>query len=322
MEWQDRPVFITGAGGFIGSHLTERLLGLGARVRAMVHGDPQFHAGYLGANAHPNLELCGGDLRDADFVRRMAEGADTIFHLGAVTSVQYSFAHPGETIDTNTNGTVNVCNAARAARVRRLIHTSTGGSYGTAPAGEALTEAHPMVGTSPYTAGKIAADYVVQTYSLSYALPTTTVRLFNAYGPRVSRYLIIPTIIQQFLKGPTIKLGDLTPTRPFLYIDDIVAAFLAAAGTPGLEGETIHFGNAQDTSMGAVVEQIAALMQITPDIQQDPTRMRPKGSEIQRQTVDCAKARALLGWEARVGMEEGLRNTIDWIAAGGYEARR
>lgn len=319
MDWKGRRVVVTGAGGFIGSHIVERAVSLGADVTGLVHGDPQFRAGYLGGKGLPGLKLAGGDLRDSDFVRRSLDGADTVFHLGAVTSVQYSFAHPGEALEVNTMGTHHVCAAARAAGARRLLHASTGGSYGNAS--EPITESHRMVASSPYVAGKIAADHVAETYHLSYGLPVATVRLFNAYGPRVGRFLIIPTIIQQFLKGPKIKLGDLTPTRPFLYIRDIVAAFfaMAEADTAQVDGQVIHFGGPESISMGELVERIAKIMEITPEIEQDPSRMRPKNSEIHRQSVDGSKAARVLGWEAKVGMEEGLRETIDWVRAGGYE---
>lgn len=319
MDWTGRTVVVTGASGFIGSHIVERLSGLGAHVKAIVHGDPQFRSGYLAGKPLANLSIAGGDVRDLDFIRRNVEGADTVIHLGAVTSVQYSFAHPSETIEVNTMGTNNVCIAARAAGVRRVLHASTGGSYGNAKDGKPIAEDHHMVASSPYVAGKIAADYTVQTHFLSYGLPVATVRLFNAYGPRVGRFLIIPTVIQQFLKGPHIKLGDLTPTRPFLYIDDIVDAFLAMGEAEGVEGDVIHFGGPESVSMGELVQRIAAIIGVTPEIEQDPTRMRPKNSEIHRQSVDGSKAERVLGWKAKVGLDEGLRRTIDWVRAGGYE---
>lgn len=321
MEWNGRRAVVTGAGGFIGSHLVERLASLGAQVTAMVHGDPPMHAGYLGNKALRTVALVGGDIRDSEFVHGAIAGADTVFHLGAVTSVQYSYKHPAETIEVNTMGTNHVCAAARAAGVRRVLHASTGGAYGNAAGGKPITEDHPMVASSPYVAGKIAADHVAQTYHLSFGLPVATVRLFNAYGPRVGQFLIIPTIIQQFLKGPHIKLGDLSPTRPFLYIADIVDAFLAMAEADGVDGDVVHFGGPESISMGELVERIAALMDVTPEIEQDPARMRPKNSEIHRQSVDGSKAERLLGWRAKVGMNAGLAETIAWVRAGGYEKR-
>lgn len=318
MAWKDLPVVVTGASGFIGSHLVERLAAEGARVTAMVHGDPQFRAGYLANKALPELRLVGGDLRDADFVRRTIADHDTVFHLGAVTSVQYSFAHAAETLEVNVLGTNHVCAAARAAGVRRLVHASTGGSYGNAHGGQPISEEHALVASSPYVAGKIGADHTVHTYHLSYGLPVATARLFNAYGPRSGRFLIIPTIIQQFLQGPRIALGDLTPTRPFIHVRDIVDAFVAMATTDAAVGEVIHFGGPESISMGEVVARIAALMGISPEIVQDPGRLRPQQSEIHRQSVDTSKALRVLGWQARIGLDEGLRETIDWIRAGGY----
>lgn len=319
MDWNGRPVVVTGAGGFIGSHIVERLAGLGAQVTGVVRGEPQTHAGYLSGKQLPGLNIIGGDLRDCDFIHGAIAGADTVFHLGAVTSVQYSFKHPSETIEVNTMGTNNVCLAAKAAGARRMLHASTGGSYGNAHNGKPITEEHTMVASSPYVAGKIAADYTVQTHHLSYGLPVATVRLFNAYGPRVGRFLIIPSVIQQFLKGPHIKLGDLTPTRPFLYIDDIVDAFLAMAEADAVDGDVIHFGGPESISMAEVVDRIAKIIGVTPEIEQDPSRMRPKNSEIHRQSVDGSKAERMLAWKAKVGLTEGLQKTIDWVRAGGYE---
>ena len=318
MQWKDLPVVVTGASGFIGSHLVERLVAEGAQVTAVVHGDPQSRSGYLANKMLPGLRIVGGDLRDSDFMCRTLADHDTVFHLGAVTSVQYSFAHPAETLEVNALGTNHVCAAARAARVRRLIHASTGGSYGNAHGNQPITEEHALVASSPYVAGKIAADHIVHTYHLSYGLPVSTVRLFNAYGPRSGRFLIIPTIIQQFLKGPRIKLGDLTPTRPFIHVRDIVDAFVAVATSEAALGEVIHFGGPESVSMGDLVQRIAGLMACKPEIEQDLSRMRPVGSEIHRQSVDTSKAARLLGWSARIGLDDGLRETIDWIRAGGY----
>jgi dTDP-glucose 4,6-dehydratase len=316
MDWQGKQVAITGAAGFVGSHLTLRLLGLGARVRAMVHGDPRYRAGGLtGLDAEwgEALEIAGGDLRDASCVRAFVAGADTVFHLGAVTSVAYSYAHPEETIATNTVGTLNVCEACRLAGVRRLVHTSTAGAYGTARDDHPIAETHPVMACNPYTAGKLGGDFTSQTYHLSYGLPVVTVRLFNAFGPRMGRFLIMPEIIEQLLRGPDLKVGDLRPTRTFVYVDDIVEAYLAMGAAEGIEGELVHFGGQEEISMEALVRRIAGLMEVDVRIHADPTRMRPEKSEIFRVFPDCSKARNLLGWHPRTSLDEGLSATIAWL---------
>lgn len=310
MDWNERPVLVTGAGGFVGSHLVEALLERGARVRAMVHGDPLYHRGNLRAVQHPQLQLTGGDLRDAGFVREAAAGMDTIFHLGAVTSVAYSYAHPEETLQTNGLGTQHVCAAARLAGARRLVHTSTAGVYGSAQEGASLTETHPVMGCNPYTAGKLAGDFVAQTYHLSYDLPVCTVRLFNAYGPRMGRYLIMPTIIQQLLQGPSLRLGDLSPTRTFTHVSDIVCAYLAMAEAEEVLGEVVHFGASQAITMGELADLIARLMGVEYQLTQEAARLRPPKSEIYRVSVNHEKATRLLGWHPRMPLEEGLLQTI------------
>lgn len=316
MSWQDRPVVVTGAAGFIGSHLTERLFREGAAVTAMVHGDFRYRAGYLAglSKKHPEaLRLVGGDLRDADAVRRAIAGADTVFHLGAVTSVAYSYDHPGETIATNVEGTHNVCAAARAAGVRRLVHTSTAGVYGSARSDAPITEEHPVTACNPYTAGKLGGDHVAETYHLSYDLPVATVRLFNAYGPRMGRYLIIPQVMEQLMRGPIVRMGDPTPTRTFTYVTDIVEAYLAMGLREGLEGELVHFGSEESISMGALVERIGRVLGVVPEIVTDAAKLRPAKSEIFAVRVDSSKARRLLGWSPLVGLDEGLSRTLAWL---------
>ena len=309
MTWDQETVAITGAGGFVGSHLTERLLAEGARVRAMVHGKP----GHLADADHQNLTLHDGDLLDAEFVSAVVEGADHVFHLGAVTSVAYSYDHPEETVRTNVIGTLNVCQAARTHGVTRLVHTSTAGVYGNAENDAPITEAHPVRGCNPYTAAKLGGDHVAETYHLSYDLPVTTVRLFNVFGPRMGQYLIMPAIISQLLDGPELKLGDLTPTRTFTYVDDIVDGFLRAAQAEDAVGELVHFGAERVITMQELVDLIAELMNVKYTLHQDPDRLRPAKSEIFRVRVDSTKAQSLLGWTPTVGLEEGLRRTIAWM---------
>ena len=313
LDWNGRPVLVTGAGGFVGSHLVEQLLARGARVRAMVHGDPLYRPGHLAGLEHPALELIGGDVRDAAFTRAATQGMDTIFHLAAVTSVAYAYAHPEETLQTNGLGTQHICAGAREAGVRRLVHTSTAGVYGNAREEAPIAETHPVMGCNPYTSGKLAGDFTAQAYHLSYDLPVTTVRLFNVYGPRMGRYLIMPAIIQQLLKGPALHLGDLSPTRTFTYVDDIVRAYLRMAEVEEMLGETVHFGSTNAISMRELVEKIAAIMAVPYELIQDPARLRPAKSEIYRIQVNHEKATRVLGWTPEVSLEEGLRRTIVWF---------
>lgn len=322
MEWKGRPVLVTGAGGFIGSHLCERLLSLGAEVRAIVHGNMRGSVGYLAGVPEMdarNLDICGGNLRDGAFVREATVGIDTVFHLGAITSVAYSYANPEETMVTNVFGTLNVCSAARHEHVRRVVHTSSAGVYGTSKSGEPITETHPVAAHNPYTASKLAADFTVESFYLSYDLPVTTCRIFNIYGPRVGRFLVIPTIILQLLRGRDLRLGDLTPTRNFTYVDDIIAAFIRMAEEDSVVGEVVNFGSTRAITVGELAQLIADLMGKDVEIVTDPTRLRPKQTEILRVEADSTKAKTLLGWEAQIDLEEGLRRTIDWVSEGGYD---
>jgi len=309
---------VTGAGGFIGSHLCERLLALGANVTAMVHGDAAFKRGYLKGLEHDRLRVTGGDLKDGDYVRRTVAGHDTVFHLGALTSVAYSYEHPEEAIATNTLGTQHVCAGCREAGVRRLVHTSTAGIYGNARNNEPITEDHPVAAHNPYTAGKLGGDFVAETYYLSYDLPVVIARNFNVYGPRMGRFLIMPAIIQQLLLGNEVRLGDLRPTRTFIHVGDVVEGALRMAAAEGIEGELVHFGGPEVVSMGELLDRISKVMDRPYSLIQDPSRMRPEKSEIYRQEVDCAKALKLLGWRPEIRLAEGLRSTIAWMADGGY----
>jgi len=309
MNWADKTVAVTGGAGFVGSHLVERLLREGAAVRAMTHGKP----GHLAAVEHEQLSRHDGDLCDEAFVSEFVRGADVVFHLGAVTSVAYSYDHPEETVRTNVLGTLHVCKACREHGVQRLVHTSTAGVYGNAEGDRPITEDHPVRGCNPYTAAKLGGDHIAETYHLSYDLPVATVRLFNVFGPRMGRYLIMPTIIQQLLEGPTLQLGDLSPTRTFTYIDDIVDGYCRAATSDEALGQVVHFGAERVITMAELVDLIAELMGTPYELLQDPARLRPAKSEIFRVRVDSAKARELLGWVPTVGLEEGLRRTIAWM---------
>ena len=322
LDWKRRKVLVTGAGGFIGSHLCERLLALGADVRGMVHGNMRGSVGYLSGISEDlakNLEICGGNIRDGAFVREATSGMDTVFHMAAITSVAYSYANPEETIVTNVFGTLNVCNAARHEHVRRVVHTSSAGVYGTSKDNNPITETHPVAAHNPYTASKLAADCTVESFYLSYDLPVATCRIFNAYGPRIGQFLVIPTIILQLARGKELRLGDLTPTRNFTYVDDTVNAFIRMAEEDSVIGEVVNFGSTRAVTIGELAQIIANLMNRDIEIVAAEDRLRPKKSEIQRVEADSSKARALLQWEPKVELEDGLQRTIDWILSGGYQ---
>lgn len=322
MDWTGRSVLVTGAGGFIGSHLCERLLRMGARVRGMVHGNMRGSIGFLAAvppELDRNLEIHGGNVRDAAFVREVTVGVDTVFHLAAITSVHYSYSNPDETVTTNVLGTLNVCNACRHEKVRRLVHTSSAGVYKSVEGDDPIREDSPVKAYNPYTASKLAADNVVESFHLSYDLPVAICRIFNIYGPRIGRFLVIPTIILQLIKGGELRLGDLTPTRNFTYVDDIVDAFVGMAENEAVVGDVVHFGSPRAVTIGDLARIIADLMGRELAVTFDPARVRPEKSEIHRVIADSTKARERLGWEPRMPLEDGLRRTIDWIAAGGYD---
>lgn len=322
MDWSGRPVLVTGAGGFIGSHLTEELLRRGAQVRAMVHGNMRGSIGHLREcprDLTPSLEIIEGSTRDGAFVREATIGIDTVFHLAAVTSVKYSYTNPDETVVTNVTGTLNVCNACRHERVRRLVHTSSAGVYGSSEKGEAIDETHPVRAYNPYTASKLAADNVVESYYLSYDVPVSICRIFNIYGPRVGRFLVIPTIIQQILSANEVRLGDLTPTRNFTYVSDIVEAFVRMAEEDKVIGQVVNFGSSNAVTIGELAKLIAKAMETEIDIRFDPARIRPRKSEIFRAEADSTKAKKILGWEPTVPLDEGLRLTAQWIREVGYE---
>ncbi len=321
-DWKERKVLVTGAGGFIGSHLTERLLTMGAHVRGMVHGNMRGSIGHLAAvpkHLTENLEIYDGSMRDGAFVREATIGVDTVFHLAAVTSVRYSYSNPDETVVTNVMGTLNVCNACRHEHVRRLVHTSSAGVYGSSENNEPIRETHPTRAYNPYTASKLAADNVVESFHLSYDVAVSICRIFNVYGPRVGRFLVIPTIVQQLMRGTELRLGDLTPTRNYTYVDDIAAAFMRMAEEDSVVGEVVNFGSPNAITIGELARLIAKLMNKEVDIQLDPSRLRPAKSEIYRVVADASKAQKLLGWEPLTNLETGLKRTIEWIMNVGYE---
>lgn len=316
MNWNNRDVLVTGAGGFIGSHLTEKLVNLGARVTAFVKYNSRNDFGLieiLPEEIKEKLSTVQGDLRDPDAVRNAVKDADIVFHLGALIAIPYSYIHPRETIETNVMGTLNVLTAAKEFGIEKIVHTSTSEVYGTAQY-VPIDEKHPLQGQSPYSASKIGADKIAESFFLSYDLPIATIRPFNTYGPRQSARAVIPTIITQALTKGEVSLGSTHPTRDLTFISDTVEAFIEVAESPKSIGEVINTGSNFEISIGDLAKKIINLINSEVKIVFDKKRVRPKGSEVKRLWVDNTKAKKLLGWEPKVSLEEGLKITIDWIS--------
>ena len=315
-HWNNRTVLVTGAGGFIGSRLCEKLIEGGSSVRAFVRYTSRAEIGLLKLlpkEVLERIEIIRGDLRDNNAVEQAAKGTDTVFHLGALISIPYSYVHPVETVQTNVIGTMNILEACRKVGAK-LVHTSTSEVYGTALR-VPIDEDHPLQGQSPYSASKIGADKLVESYYRSFNVRSITIRPFNTYGPGQSNRAVIPTIITQALAGNVVRLGNLDAIRDFTYLDDTVEGFLLA-GQAGLwDGETYNLGSGQEISIGDIAELIFKIMGKQPVIQVEQSRLRPEKSEVLRLISDNQKVKAALGWQPNVGMEEGLRRTIEWISA-------
>lgn len=311
----NKKVLVTGAGGFIGSHLVERLVQEGAQVRAFVRYNSRADIGLL-RMAKPeirsSIEIIGGDLRDEHAVQKAVKDCQIVLHLGALISIPYSYYHPVEVAQTNLIGTLNVLMACREYGVERLVHTSTSEVYGTARQ-TPISEAHPLQGQSPYSASKIGADKLAESFYCAFGLPVVTIRPFNTYGPRQSARAVIPTVITQALTQPTIKLGNVNTTRDFTYVQDTVNGFLLAAQTKGVEGKTINLGTGSEIRIGDLVEKIIAKVNRPVQIQVDEERLRPEASEVYRLISDNSQARAALGWQPQTDLESGLDQTIEWI---------
>lgn len=315
MNWKGCRILVTGAGGFIGSHLVEELLVRGARVRAFVRYNSRGATGFLSLlpkKSQGELEVIAGDLKDASAVKKAMEGCQIVFHLGAAISIPYSYAAPCDVVQTNVMGTLNVLEAARQIGVRRLVHTSTSEVYGTAMS-VPISESHPLQGQSPYSASKIAADKIAESYYRAFAVPVVTVRPFNTFGPRQSARAVIPTIITQALGSTEIRLGILSSTRDFTFVRDTARGFLCAAEAEGVEGREVNLGNNQEISVEALAGKILRLLGKSMSIVQEDVRLRPGKSEVQRLHADNSLARRLLGWEPQVSLEDGLRETIEWV---------
>jgi dTDP-glucose 4,6-dehydratase len=320
MNLKGRKILVTGADGFIGSHLTEALVSLGHDVRAFVLYNSFGSWGWLDhadKNVQDSLDIFMGDVRDPNGVRTAMQGCDVVIHLAALIGIPYSYHSPDTYIDTNIKGTLNILQAARDLNVAKVVHTSTSEVYGTAQF-VPITEQHPLQGQSPYSASKIGADQIAMSFYCSFQTPVTIVRPFNTYGPRQSARAVIPTVITQIAYGiEQIKLGSLHPTRDFNYIDDTVKGFIAACEADSAIGEVINIGSAFEVSIGETVKYIADIMDSHVDIVSDEQRIRPTASEVERLFADNNKARQLLNWSPQYagvdGFKQGLNKTIDWF---------
>jgi len=318
---REKKILVTGADGFIGSHLTEVLVRNGISVRAFVqynsfnswgwldHSDPEILS---------SLDVFSGDIRDANGVKSAMAGCDVVFHLAALIAIPYSYHSPSTYIDTNVIGTLNVVQAARDLGLEKVVHTSTSEVYGTARF-VPITEEHPLQGQSPYSASKIGADQIALSYYSSFDTPVAVIRPFNTYGPRQSSRAIIPTVITQIASGANkIKLGSLHPTRDFNYVSDTVQGFIAIAESDHSVGEVINIGSNFEISIGETVQLIAEIMNAEIDIETEDVRLRPDKSEVERLWADNRKARELLGWSPKYGQQEGFRRglaeTVEWFS--------
>ena len=313
--WQGKQVLVTGAGGFIGSHLVEALLLRGARVRAFVRYNSRGDAGLLRlvpAGLADHLEVVAGDLREWQAIRQVVKDCEIVFHLGALISIPYSYHHPFEVAETNFMGTLNVLMACHYLGVRRLVHTSTSEVYGTARQA-LIDEGHPLQGQSPYSASKIGADKLAESFFCAYDLPVVTVRPFNTFGPRQSARAVIPAIITQALVNSTIQLGNLATTRDFTYVSDTLRGFILAAEAGQVEGGVFNLGTGQENSIGDLATKIIRMVGRPVEIVLDPERLRPEPSEVLRLLSDNSLAGQRLGWGPEVTLDEGLDQTIAWI---------
>ncbi|MEE8120224.1 MAG: GDP-mannose 4,6-dehydratase [Anaerolineales bacterium] len=316
MDWKNKRVLVTGAGGFIGSHLVERLVAEGARVRALVHYNSRNDPGLLKLLPDETLaalDLLPADLLDPFAVRQAVEGIEVVFHLGALISIPYSYIHPYHVAETNMMGTLNVLEACRAAGVRRLVQTSSSEVYGTA-LHVPIDEDHPLQGQSPYSASKIGADKLAESYFCAYELPVVTLRPFNTYGPRQSDRAVIPTIITQALTQDVVHLGNLDARRDLTYVTDTVNGFIKVAEAANVDGGTYNLGAGSDITIGELAEKIIKFVGRSVKIEVDEARLRPERSEVQRLLADNTLAKKDLGWEPRISLDEGLRRTIEWIS--------
>jgi NAD dependent epimerase/dehydratase len=312
-----KRILVTGAGGFIGSHLTEALAAAGARVTAMVRYNAASSIGnliFLPQKLRDGLTIAAGNIEDSDFVFRAMEGQDIVMHLAALIAIPYSYLAPRSYVRTNIEGTLNVLEAARRLGTERVVHTSTSEVYGTAMR-TPIDEDHPLQGQSPYSASKIGADKIAEAYFRSFDTPVVILRPFNTFGPRQSARAFIPTIISQALSREAVHLGSLTPQRDMTYVADTVDGFIGAAVTPGIPGETINLGTGKTNSIGDIALQILALMGSSKPIVHDKARDRPAKSEVMKLVSDNRKAARMMRWSPATSLEDGLLKAIAFVSA-------
>ena len=310
-----KKVLITGADGFIGSHLTEMLVARGYQVKALSQYNSFNSWGWLeNLNCKNDVEILSGDIRDYNYCKLISKDVEIIFHLAALIAIPFSYIAPDSYVETNVKGTLNICQAAKENRISRLIHTSTSEVYGTAQY-VPMDEKHPLQPQSPYSATKIAADAMAMSFYNSFHLPVTIARPFNTYGPRQSARAIIPTIITQIATGKKeIKLGDVSPTRDFNYVEDCCRAFIMLAESEKTIGETINIGSNSEISISDTLKLIKELMSSDVSFINDEQRNRPKKSEVYRLWCDNIKINKLVGYKPKTNIQEGLKRTIDWIS--------
>jgi NAD dependent epimerase/dehydratase len=314
-SWNSKKILITGAGGFIGSHLTERLFELGAKVRAFVRYTSRSDDGfikYFSEDLRNNIDIVYGDIKELETVVKAMDGVDIIFNLAALVGIPYSYIHPQEVIETNTIGTMNILMAARDASIEKIVQTSTSEVYGTARY-VPINEEHPKQPQSPYSASKIAADAIALSFYHSFDLPVAVIRPFNTYGPRQSDRAVIPSIISQVLTKDRLTLGNTAPTRDFTYVADTVEGFIKVAESKNTIGTEINIGSGKEITIEDLIRKIISLVGRDVVVEHDKERARPAHSEVERLCADNTRALEILGWTPKVSLTDGLKKTIDFI---------
>lgn len=315
MNLKNKKIFVTGAEGFIGSHLVEELAEKNYEIKALYQYNSQNNTGnleFLPEDIKNKIDIIGGDIRDPFLIRKVIEGSDVVFHLASLIAIPYSYIAPLSYIKTNTEGTLNVMQACLDFNIKKIIHTSTSETYGTAIYSP-IDEKHPLQAQSPYSASKIGADKIVESYHKSFNLPVSTIRPFNCFGPRQSARAVIPTIIMQALTNNIIKLGSLEPVRDFTFVKDTVSAFINIAESDNSIGQVINIGTGKGINIGDLSKKICELMNKNLPIKSEDNRIRPQNSEVLKLICNNEKAKKLLNWEPKYSLKEGLNQTIEFI---------